>query len=117
MADIPPRIGKGFPIFEWDDSKAIANWKKHRVSFEAATKVFDDKNAVILPDLRHSDFEERKRIIGSALDVVSHVRILFVVYVERVKNREGRVIRIISARDANKEEAKIYERGLSSRIS
>ncbi|MBQ3403407.1 MAG: BrnT family toxin [Synergistaceae bacterium] len=46
---------------------------------------------------------------------MSRIRILFVVFIERVRddNPEGHVYRIISARDATKKEAKIYERGLS----
>ena len=101
--------------FVWDENKAIANWKKHRVTFDTAINVFYDRDAVILPDIKHSDNEDRKIIIGTALDVVSHVKILFVVFIERVRddNPEGRVYRIISARDATKREAKIYERSLS----
>ena len=99
-------------LFMWDEDKAIANWKKHRVTFEAAVKVFEDEYAVILPDIEHSDGEQRQRIIGTALDAVSHVKILFVVYTERIVDNEGYVLRIISARNATKREAKIYERNL-----
>ena len=112
MADIIKPFSND--AFVWNEDKAIANWKKHKVTFETAINVFYDGNAVILPDIKHSDSEERKIIIGTALDVVSHVRILFVVFIERVRedNPKGRVFRIISARDATKKEAKIYERGL-----
>ena len=92
--------------------KPLPTGKKHKVTFETAVKVFSDKFAVVLPDIEHSDFEQRKRIIGTVLDVVTHVRILFVVYVERFNTEEGLVTRIISARDANREEARIYERSL-----
>jgi uncharacterized DUF497 family protein len=40
--------------FEWDPSKAIANWKKHGVSFEEARTVFDNPLAVIFDDETHS---------------------------------------------------------------
>jgi uncharacterized DUF497 family protein len=33
--------------FEWDNSKAIANFKQHGVSFEEAKTVFDNPLAVI----------------------------------------------------------------------
>ena len=113
MVDIVYRPDQEASLYMWDENKAIANWKKHKVTFETAVRVFSDKNAVVLPDIGHSDFEQRKRIIGTVLDVISHVRILFVVYVKRVDTEEGLVTRIISARDANKEEARIYERNLS----
>ena len=32
--------------FEWDQAKAKANHKKHRVSFEEAVSVFGDHNAL-----------------------------------------------------------------------
>ncbi len=112
MADVIKPFSED--AFVWDENKAIANWKKHKVTFDTAINVFYDRNAVILPDIKHSDGEDRKIIIGTVLDVISHVKLLFVVFIERVRedNPEGRVYRIISARDATKREAKIYERSL-----
>ena len=112
MADVIRSFSED--AFVWDENKAIANWKKHKVTFDTAISVFYDRSAVILPDIKHSDGEERKIIIGTVLDVISHVKLLFVVFIERVRedNPEGRVYRIISARDATKREARIYERGL-----
>ena len=43
--------------FEWDDQKAIANLKKHGVSFGEATEVFYDPNALEDYDALHSDDE------------------------------------------------------------
>ena len=86
MADIVYIPNQEASLYMWDENKAIANWKKHKVTFETAVRVFSDKNAVVLPDIRHSDFEERKRIIGTVLDVISHVRILFVVYQRTSRN-------------------------------
>ena len=40
--------------FEWDENKNKANKLKHRISFEEAETVFDDKNAVYLYDESHS---------------------------------------------------------------
>ncbi|MBQ3403406.1 MAG: BrnT family toxin [Synergistaceae bacterium] len=54
--------------FVWDENKAIANWKKHRVTFDTAINVFYDRDAVILPDIAHSDDEDRQIIIGTVLD-------------------------------------------------
>ena len=60
--------------------------------------VFDDPGKIILPDLYHSEKEERWLAIG----VVSHL--LFVVFTERSEN----VIRIISARIGTKAEERFY---------
>lgn len=83
--------------FEWDEEKAATNWKKHRVNFFNATRVFEDENRIEYYDTAHSDEEDRYITIGMADDV------LFVVYVER---RER--IRIISARRATRKERRLY---------
>ena len=103
-------------LFTWDDEKAITNWRKHKISFEAASRVFLDEYAVILPDETHSDSEDREIIIGT-VPYKRHSRVLFVVYVECVRNDNKKLFRIISARDASREEKKIYERDISIRLS
>ena len=87
--------------FEWDDEKAQANLEKHGVSFGEATEVFYDPNALEGFDPEHSEEEDRFFIIG-----LSSRRLLFVVYAER----EGDMVRIISARKAIKKEQEEYER-------
>ncbi len=87
--------------FEWDDHKAVANLKKHGVSFGEATEVFYDPNALEDYDTEHSTGEARFFIIG-----LSSRRLLYVVYAERT----GDLIRIISARRADQAEHQIYER-------
>ncbi len=100
-------------FFVWDEDKAIANWKKHRVTFEAAVEVFFDEYAIDRLDKEHSTTESRHNIIGAARDLAKGSETLFVVYVERVDDYEDHeVIRIISARPANRKERKIYEQGL-----
>lgn len=87
--------------FEWDKNKAEENLKKHKISFDEATTVFNDPLELTIPDPEHSDFEERFISIG-----MSHQhKILIVVYTER-----GNKIRIISARTATKHEKKYYEK-------
>jgi uncharacterized DUF497 family protein len=84
--------------FEWDSAKAKRNLVKHGVDFELAKQVFSDPAAIIEPD--DSDpAEERWRVIGLAGG-----RVLFVVFTERGDD----VIRIISAREANKREERDY---------
>ena len=86
--------------FEWDEEKATLNLEKHGVSFAEATEVFFDPNALEGYDAEHSIDERRFFIIG-----LSSRRLLFVIYAER----EGDVIRIISARRAVKREQESYE--------
>ena len=84
-------------LFEWDEEKAAANLKEHKVDFYDAVRVFEDDNRKEYYDAAHSDEEDRYITIGMADDV------LFVVYVER---RER--IRLISARPANRRERRLY---------
>lgn len=95
--------------FTWDDNKAALNWKKHKVDFKMAAEVFLDDYAIDDWDLEHNIHENRRIIIGATLNI----EILFVVYVERIRIGEGNIIRIISARPADREEVKRYERGFS----
>ncbi len=50
--------------FEWDERKNTANIRKHGISFEEACSVFDDNNALLIPDPDHSDNEDRFIILG-----------------------------------------------------
>lgn len=85
--------------FEWDEEKAIANIRKHGVSFVEGSQVFDDSLSLTLPDPDHSASEERLIIIGQSRE--HHV--LVVSYAER-----GEDIRIINARPAKPKEKRDY---------
>lgn len=87
--------------FEWDDQKAFENLAKHGVSFGEATEVFYDPNALEDYDPGHSVREDRFIIIG-----LSSRRLLYVVYAERAAD----LVRIISARKAERAKQEIYER-------
>ena len=86
--------------FEWDDAKAAANLRKHRVSFEEAAEVFSEPHALENEDPEHSDEELRLNAIGYAA-----TRMLFVIFTLR----DGDVIRIISARTPTPSERRMYE--------
>ena len=87
--------------FEWDKRKAWLNLKKHRVSFEEAMTVFRDPLSITIPDPIHSEDEERSVIIGESIKK----RLLVIVHTDR-----GYKIRIISARTAENNERKNYEK-------
>ena len=91
------------------DEKRLENWKKHQVWFDLAAEVFLDDYAVDVLDQEHSDSELRRQVIGATFD---RANTFFVVYVERETWDGFDVIRIISARNANKKERKTYEAGL-----
>lgn len=87
--------------FEWDESKNAINKKKHHVSFEEAKTVFYDENALIIDDPDHSEEEDRFIILGLS----SKANLLVVCHCYRASDT---VIRLISARQATKTEAKYY---------
>ncbi len=87
--------------FEWDANKAETNRKKHGVSFEEAQTVFYDEFALEFYDDEHSEWEDRFLMLG----VSQRLRLLLVCYCYR--DATGR-IRIISARQATRNEAKHY---------
>ena len=93
--------------FEWDSKKAKSNIIKHKVSFENASFVFKDKNAISIYDEEHSINEDRWITIG--LD--NRTKTLVVVHIFISINKENAHIRIISARKATKQEEKIYHKG------
>ncbi|MDR0286830.1 MAG: BrnT family toxin, partial [Clostridiales bacterium] len=83
-------------FFEWDETKNNKNILKHGVNFIEASTVFRDTQAVILDDISHSYDEDRFIIIG----VSEKQRMLIVCHCYRGNDE---LIRIISARKANKE--------------
>lgn len=91
--------------FEWDERKSLANKRKHKVSFEEAQTVFYDDEALLRDDPDHSEDEDRFVLLG----VSTALRTLVVCHCYR---KSDQVIRIISARKANRSEAREYERNL-----
>ena len=87
--------------FDWYNSKAERNIKKHDgVSFEEATTAFDDPMQTVLVDDAHSEGEERFILLATS----TNGRVLTISYTER-----GDVTRIISAREATRQEIREYE--------
>jgi hypothetical protein len=90
--------------FTWDENKNEINKRKHGVSFEEASEVFGDENAILFDDPDHSIEEDRFLIIGA----VKSTKICIVSHCYRDNDN---VIRLISARGATKNERKIYQEG------
>ena len=87
--------------FEWDEHKNELNKRKHGVSFEEATSVFYDDNALLIGDPEHSIEEERFIMLGYS----SKANLLVVCHCYR---HSETVIRLISARKATKRESGQY---------
>jgi uncharacterized protein len=86
--------------FQWDRSKADANQRKHRVTFDEAVSVFYDPLSATFPDPDASSAEERLVTVGRS----TKQRLLVVIHTER-----GETIRLISARLATAHERKRHE--------
>jgi uncharacterized DUF497 family protein len=87
--------------FVWDERKNRANQRKHGVPFEEARTAFYDERAKLYPDPDHSDDEARFILLG-----ISH-RLRTIVVCHCYREKES-VIRIISARKADKDEQREY---------
>jgi uncharacterized DUF497 family protein len=91
--------------FEWDSRKSRSNKAKHGVSFEEARTAFLDEHARVIPDLEHSEDEERFVLLGISIEL----RVLVVCHCYRESDH---VVRIISARRADPSERRQYAKYL-----
>ncbi len=94
--------------FQWDESKAADNIRKHGVTFEQASTVFHDARLLTVADLEHSQQEERWFSVGVAGNGV----VLSIVYLWSTAESEATIIRLISARKATQTELHQYQESL-----
>lgn len=87
--------------FEWDEGN-LEHIKKHHVEAKECEEAFFNKPLLVLKDEIHSQSEERLQALG----LTKGGRMLFMVFALR----SGKV-RVISAKDQNKKERKIYQNG------
>ena len=85
--------------FQWDEGNSKKNWLKHKVSQLESEEIFFNL-PVIISDDKHSLTENRYYALGKT----QSGRFLFISFTVR-----NNLIRIISARDMNRKERKIYE--------
>jgi uncharacterized protein len=90
--------------FEWDPRKALANERKHEVTFDEATTAFEDLFGIVTDDPRHSVSEQRLILLAYS----EANRLLAVMFTER-----GDRIRLISPRTATRREHRDYEEASS----
>jgi uncharacterized protein len=94
----------GGMIFEWDETKDIANQRKHGLSFQRASRMFADP-------LRVSKVEriEGGEVRWQTFGVIEDILLVMVAHVVWDSDLGAETIRIISARRATKQERRIYE--------
>jgi len=90
--------------FEWDEGNIDKNWIKHRVSNSECEEIFFNIPLLLSDDKKHSQHEKRYYVLGQT----NANRWLFVSFTIR-ENK----IRVISVRDVNRKEAKIYAKANS----
>jgi hypothetical protein len=86
--------------FEWDAHNTGKNWRRHHVTPAECEQIFFNRPLVTDKDIRHSEKEIRFYALGRT----EAGRMLFVVFTVRANQ-----LRVISARDMNRKERKIYE--------
>jgi uncharacterized DUF497 family protein len=89
--------------FAWDERKNRVNKRKHGISFETASQVFDDPFHLTTQD-REVEGEPRWQTLG----IVNGIHVLLVAYAVR---EDEDVIRILSARKATPGERRMYAQG------
>ncbi len=87
--------------FEWDEAKNLANKRKHGVSFQLASEVFDDPLHVTHTD-RITSGEKRWQTFG-------HARGMLLMVAHTISDEDGTLTRIISARRVDRRERRTYE--------
>ena len=86
-------------VYAWDETKRKSNLKKHGLDFRDAYLVYENPNKCTYDASREDEY----RLMDVALAVVKG-RLLTLVYTER-----GDEVRVISFRNASREERKRYE--------
>jgi uncharacterized DUF497 family protein len=89
---------------EWNTQKAAVNLKKHGIDFADAAVALEDENALTIED----DCQDEQRFKTLALG--PNLKVLVIVYAQPGAD----TIRIISARKADRAEARQYYEGVGN---
>jgi hypothetical protein len=86
--------------FDWDKGNQAKIWDRHRVSPEECEQAFLDQFLYAMPNGEHTTVaEDRFKIFGQTL-AGRHLSVIFTV--------RGDLIRVISARDMNRRERRMF---------
>jgi len=86
--------------FEWDKGNILKSWEKHKVSASECEQIFFNIPLIAAQDMQHSQKEPRYFALGRT-DAGRHLFTVFAI-------RES-LIRVISTRDMNRKERRLYE--------
>ena len=89
-----------FEGFDWDQGNIEKNWLSHTVIPQEAEQVFFNAPLIVTNDEKHSNSEKRFLVLGQT----DEDRPLFIAFTVRKK-----LICVISARDMNRKERKVYQ--------
>ena len=95
------QIKSGVIEFEWNKWNLDKSYVKHGITPKEAEEVFINEGSNVIPDIKHSQKEDRFIILGKSTDRKN----LFVVFTMR-----GSKVRIVSARRMHKKEVEKYEK-------
>jgi uncharacterized DUF497 family protein len=88
--------------FDWDDGNSRKSADKHDVSQAEAESVFFNDPLIVIGDARRSETELRFHALGKT----AQNRLLHITF---TLPQNGTMIRVISARDMQRKERKVYE--------
>ena len=88
-----------FSGFDWNKGNIKKNWLAHDVTFQEAEQVFFNTPLIVADDPKHSETEKRYVALGQT----DEERYIFIVFTMR-----KHLLRVISARDMNRKERKVY---------
>ncbi len=88
-----------FEGFDWDQGNIEKNWLAHSVTPQEAEQVFFNAPLIVADDETHSRTEKRFLVLGQT----DKNRPLFIAFTLRKRR-----VRVISARDMNRKERKVY---------
>jgi uncharacterized protein len=86
--------------FDWNEANTHKNWERHGVTPEEAEDIFFREPLIVRSDTQHSKTEKRYYALGHT----AGGRLLFIAFTIR-----RNLIRVISARDMNGNETKIWK--------
>ncbi len=95
--------------YDWDERKNRQNQRKHEgISFELAALALEDANCIVERDRTDASGEQRWHATGTARITSDFAAVLLVLHAYREESDGEEIIRIISARRAEKHEIRRY---------
>jgi uncharacterized protein len=88
--------------FQWNQGNLVKIWQRHRVSPEECEQVFLKQYFYAMPNGEHTTAEEARFKIFGQTQAGRYLSVIFTI--------RGDLIRIISARDMNRRERRMYSK-------